>query len=124
MVFVFDTRTGNTRNFLKDLNVPAVKLDKDLLIDEPFVLVTYTTSISGKGNGVPPETTLKFLEKNHKNLMGVAASGDRNWGIDNFAKCADIISDLYKVKVLLKFEKRGTKKDRETFLERVARLND
>jgi protein involved in ribonucleotide reduction len=130
MLVVYDSRTGTVRNFLKDCGIleTSVQITDDLVVDEPFVLVTYTTTLRIDGvkiNGVPPEKVTNFLERNGHNLVGVAASGDKNWGRTVFARSADIICEKYKhAKNMLKFQKRGTKKDRELFLEGVESFNE
>lgn len=113
MLIVYDSKTGNVKRFVGKLNMPAVPLDSDLTIDEPFVLVTYTT-----GFGQAPEKTLAFLKRNHRAMVGVSASGNRNWG-EGFARSADRISDLYNVPILSKFELAGTTNDVERFMRGV-----
>lgn len=127
MLIVYDTRTNNVKNFLKDCNLleQSVKLTDSLEINQPFILVLYTTTrrIDGvKLNGVPSIKVERFLSKYGHLLKGVAASGEKNWGIDNFAKSADYVCHLYPhAELILKFEKRGTKTDREKFLEKVGK---
>ncbi|GLI08536.1 MULTISPECIES: class Ib ribonucleoside-diphosphate reductase assembly flavoprotein NrdI [Paenibacillus] len=114
MLIAYDSRTGNVRRFIGKLNMPSVQIEENMQMDEPFVLVTYTT-----GFGQVPEKTAAFLERNHSRLLGVASSGNRNWG-DGFAKSADRISSMYGVPVLSKFELAGTKRDVETFRSEVG----
>ncbi|MEK3722651.1 class Ib ribonucleoside-diphosphate reductase assembly flavoprotein NrdI [Paenibacillus sp. FSL H8-0034] len=115
MLIAYDTKTGNVRRFVKKLNMPAIQIeDKMEDLNESFVLVTYTT-----GFGQVPEKVSSFLKKNHSHLMGVSASGNRNWG-EGFARSADHISALYGVPVLGKFELSGTSKDVERFIQEVS----
>lgn len=86
------------------------------MVDEPFVLVTFTT-----GFGLIPETTNLFLELNGNFLTGVASSGNRNW--KSFAKAADTISEIYGVPVIHRFELSGTNRDVEIFLEGLRQIN-
>lgn len=116
MLIVYDSKTGKVEQFVKKLRLQAIKIHDDLIVKEPFVLVTYTI-----GFGEVPETTQKFLERNFRYLKGVASSGNRIWGV-NFAKSADIIATQYNVPIICKFELAGTKKDIETFLQEVERL--
>jgi protein involved in ribonucleotide reduction len=113
MLIAYDSKTGNVRRFIDKLKMPAVQIDEAMKMDEPFVLVTYTT-----GFGQIPQKVASFLERNHPRMIGVAASGNRNWG-DGFAKSADTISELYDVPVLTKFELSGTKNDVERFVQGV-----
>jgi protein involved in ribonucleotide reduction len=52
-------------------------------------------------------------------MIGVSASGNRNWG-DRFGASADLIARLYNVPVLSKFELSGTSKDIEIFKREVS----
>ncbi|MBP1994841.1 class Ib ribonucleoside-diphosphate reductase assembly flavoprotein NrdI [Paenibacillus eucommiae] len=114
MLVAFDSKTGNVRRFIEKLNLKAIQIEDKMTIEEPFVLVTYTT-----GFGQIPEKVASFLELNHERLKGVSASGNKNWG-DGFAKSADTISGLYGVPVLSKFELSGTKQDVERFVQGVS----
>ncbi|WP_150271350.1 class Ib ribonucleoside-diphosphate reductase assembly flavoprotein NrdI [Paenibacillus tepidiphilus] len=116
MLIVYDSKTGNVKRFISKLNLPAVQIEEQMTIDEPYVLVTYTT-----GFGEIPERVSSFLQDNAKHLLGVSASGNRNWG-ERFALSADIIADLYQVPVISKFELSGTKTDVERFEREVSRV--
>ncbi|QNK54402.1 class Ib ribonucleoside-diphosphate reductase assembly flavoprotein NrdI [Paenibacillus sp. PAMC21692] len=116
MLVVYDSKTGNVKRFINKLNMRSVQIDENTEINEPFVLVTYTT-----GFGQVPEKVNTFLRNNHGLLRGVSASGNRNWG-SGFAKSADTISTLYDVPVILKFELSGTNRDMQYFVERVRAI--
>lgn len=116
LLIAYDSKTGNVKRFINKLEMKAVQIEEDMILNEPFVLITYTT-----GFGSVPQKVLKFLEKNHHNLVAVAASGNRNWG-QNFCKSADTISASYKVPVVLKFELSGTQQDIKNFKERVMSI--
>jgi protein involved in ribonucleotide reduction len=116
VLIVYDSRTGNVRRFIHKLNMRAIQITEDLIVEEPFVLVTYTT-----GFGNVPDKVLHFLKNNHPYLAGVSASGNRNWG-SNFAKAADIISNMYGVPLISKFELSGTKSDVEFFIKEVNEI--
>lgn len=113
MLIVYDSKTGNVKRFVGKLNMPAIPIESEMNIEEPFVLVTYTT-----GFGQAPEKTLSFLKRNHRRLMGVSASGNRNWG-EGFARSADRIAELYNVPIINKFELAGTTGDVERFIREV-----
>lgn len=114
MLIVFASRTGNVRRFMNKTGFEAVQLTKDLIVNEPFLLVTYTDKM-----GAVPGEVASFLENNSQYLRGVAASGNRNWG-KLFANSADIISALYSVPIILKFEMAGTKIEVDLFVKEVA----
>jgi protein involved in ribonucleotide reduction len=111
MLIVYDSRTGNVRRFVDKLPFRSVRIEDHLRVDEPFVLVTYTT-----GFGDVPDKVLRFLDANGSRMKGVAASGNRNWGA-LFARSADTIARSYGVPVLAKFELSGTAQDVRTFVE-------
>lgn len=114
MLIVYDSLTGNVERFAKKLEeFNKIKIHKDLIINDPYILITYTTGI-----GSVPKTTADFLLNNHQFLKGVAVSGNRNWG-NSFTKAADIISQEYKVPILLRFELSGTQSDLNKFIQEV-----
>lgn len=121
MLLVYRSMTGNVKRFVQsvianDDRMKASPISSELIVNEPFILVTSTT-----GFGKPPSEVLSFLVKNAFFLKGVAASGNRNWG-DHFAKSADEIARRYSVPVLLKFELAGQKADVESFLQKAREL--
>lgn len=116
MLIVYDSRTGNVRRFVAGLGRRALPVAEAGELQEPFVLVTYTT-----GFGQVPDASMRFLQRNSRWLAGVAASGNRNWG-DGFAKSADRIAAMYRVPVLARFELSGTGKEAAQFLEELDRL--
>lgn len=114
MLVAYDSRTGNVKKFVDKLGMNAVQIDERLQLEEPFVLVTYTT-----GFGQIPDKVSAFLQKNHRWLRGVSASGNRNWG-PAFAKSADLVSNQYGVPVVCKFELSGMSRDVELFRQGVS----
>ena len=118
MMVVYASRTGNVNRFVDKLELGLARARVEELheVDEPYILITYTT-----GFGQVPEPVEDFLQKNHGRLKGIAASGNRNWGV-NFARSADLISARYQVPVLAKFELSGTSRDVEQFRMGVNRL--
>jgi protein involved in ribonucleotide reduction len=116
LYIVYDSKTGNVKRFVNKLEHQCVQLDDSLVLDEPYVLITYTT-----GFGQVPTKVSHFLERNHTHLRGVAASGNKNWG-QSYGKSADVISDLYNVPVLCKFEMSGTQSDIHIFQEKVKQI--
>lgn len=117
MLIVYASKTGNVKRFIAKTGLDAVHVKDCPVVDEPFVLVTYTT-----GFGLVPAEVSSFLSNNHKYLVAVAASGNVNWGDDMYAKSADTISLLYGVPVLMKFELSGTSDDVDLFIQEVSRV--
>ncbi|ETT58950.1 class Ib ribonucleoside-diphosphate reductase assembly flavoprotein NrdI [Paenibacillus sp. FSL R7-0204] len=116
MLIAYDSKTGNVRRFINKLKLPAVQIEEHMTIDEPYVLVTYTT-----GFGQIPEKVSTFLERNHSRLKGIAASGNKNWG-ELYAHSADLIAQRYNVPVVGKFELSGTFGDVQRIKQEVDRV--
>ncbi|MGN5650855.1 class Ib ribonucleoside-diphosphate reductase assembly flavoprotein NrdI [Bacillus sp. Brlt_9] len=119
MLIVYASKTGKVRSFVNKLGMRAVEIKDEVILTEPFVLITYTI-----GFGQVPDEVQNFLEDNHIYLRGVISSGNRNWG-NNFGKAADIISQKYRladgsnIPLLHKFEMAGTNKDIEIVRNRI-----
>lgn len=113
---MYDSFTGNVERFVKKLNVKAIKVTSNLTLSRPSILITYTT-----GFGEVPKSTIVFLDKNKNYIIGIAVSGNRNWG-NNFARAADIISEKYNIPIIHKFELSGTPEDVQTFLQEAQRI--
>lgn len=125
MLIVYYSMTGNCRRFIKSSGIAedfeTIELKKDTIdeeIDEPFLLVTPTINF-----GEVPPMVQRFLQKHHSNLIGVAASGNRNWG-GNYAKAGDKISEDYHVPLVMKFELHGNDHSRQEFKEKVGALHE
>ncbi|EPC8411028.1 class Ib ribonucleoside-diphosphate reductase assembly flavoprotein NrdI [Bacillus thuringiensis] len=111
ITIAYASLTNNVKSFVERLKeelpeAKAVKIDKETVINEKFVLITYTT-----GFGQVPKEVVSMLKNNRENIVAVAGSGNRNWGSDNFCRATDIISQQYNVPLLHKFEVRGLKSD-------------
>ncbi|PFF51954.1 MULTISPECIES: class Ib ribonucleoside-diphosphate reductase assembly flavoprotein NrdI [Bacillus cereus group] len=109
MLIVYASKTGNVKRFVGKTGLETVQISEELMVNEKCVLITYTT-----GFGAVPEEVSAFMKKNSKNVVGVVASGNRNWG-DMFGASADKISKQYGMPVLMKFEMSGTNNDVELF---------
>lgn len=109
--------TGNVRRFIAKTGLPAEEIKPGIIANERFVLVTYTI-----GLGEVPAVVADFLKENSEMLVGVAVSGNRNWG-DFFGRAGDIIAKEYGVPLLLKFELAGTQDDVNKFKEKVIQCD-
>ncbi|MET1248236.1 class Ib ribonucleoside-diphosphate reductase assembly flavoprotein NrdI [Sporolactobacillus sp. STCC-11] len=116
MLILYETMTGNVKRFLAKTGLVHEPISSSDRVHEPYVLVTNTI-----GFGDAPEQVKNFLKKNGQYLVAVAASGNRNWG-QNFAHAADVVSQMFHVPVLYKFELGGTAEDVVEFRERVKAL--
>ncbi|HFK1543481.1 TPA: class Ib ribonucleoside-diphosphate reductase assembly flavoprotein NrdI [Bacillus cereus] len=121
ITIAYASLTNNVKSFVEKLQeelpeVKVIKIDKDTVIDEKFVLITYTT-----GFGQVPKEVVSMLKKNSENIVAVAGSGNRNWGADNFCRATDIISQKYNVPLLHKFEVRGLKSDVDIVVSKIKK---
>ncbi|PPB12975.1 class Ib ribonucleoside-diphosphate reductase assembly flavoprotein NrdI [Brevibacillus laterosporus] len=115
-LIIYDSLTGNVDRFASRLEYKKMKVSPELEVNQPYFLVTYTT-----GFGEVPKSTQVFLQRNFNNLLGVASSGNKNWG-RLFGKSADIISSQYNVPIMCKFELSGTRNDIERFTQEVNKI--
>ncbi|TCZ80109.1 class Ib ribonucleoside-diphosphate reductase assembly flavoprotein NrdI [Paenibacillus albiflavus] len=116
MLIVYDSKTGNVKRFIQKLDMKCVQITPDLEIDEPYVLVTYTT-----GFGQAPQATQNFLATQGHLLQAVVSSGNMNWGT-RYGLAADHIARQYEVPILMKFELSGTNKDVMKFKQEVSQI--
>ncbi|WP_442604212.1 class Ib ribonucleoside-diphosphate reductase assembly flavoprotein NrdI [Paenibacillus sp. KN14-4R] len=116
MLIAYDSKTGNVKRFVNKLDIESVQVSPELDIEEPFILVTYTT-----GFGQAPKSTMDFLAAKGHLLRGVATSGNMNWG-SRYGLAADHISEKFDVPLLMKFELSGTNKDVERFKWEVNQI--
>lgn len=116
LLVIFDSLTGNVQRFINKLSMRNAKISTDLIVSEPFVLITYTT-----GFGEIPESVKKFLILNHTHLKGVIGSGNKNWG-SFYCGSAETISKQYDVPLLHKFELSGSQKDVEKIKQEVLNI--
>ncbi|BDU63346.1 protein NrdI (plasmid) [Candidatus Borrelia fainii] len=115
ILVVYASKTGNVSRFIAKTGLKDIfhVVTGDEIVNRPYVLLTYTFAF-GK---VPPEVE-KFLKHNFKLMVGVAGSGNRNWG-DSFCNAVNLIKNEYNVCEILKFELSGTSHDVENFVERI-----
>ena len=118
MLIVYASKTGNVERFVRKLPVTHhLKLcSGDERINQPCVLLTYTTGLGG----VPLEVA-HFAAAHASLIRGVAASGNRNWGSD-YARAAHCLHEQYGFPVLHTFELSGLKRDISAFMERLDAL--
>ncbi|MDP4448278.1 class Ib ribonucleoside-diphosphate reductase assembly flavoprotein NrdI [Staphylococcus hyicus] len=106
MIIAYYSFSGKTEKFINKLSgFNIININKNTIIDNPYILVTPTYNI-----GEVPEEVNLFLQNNHKNMIAVMSAGNRNWG-SNFAVSADKISNKYNVDLIGKFEMYGTQND-------------
>lgn len=105
---------GQVYSMSKKLNYPLHQV-KEYIFDkqkkENFLpkecLFLITKSVNF---GEIPSDTKLFLDKYSSSVIGVAVSGNKNWG-KNFGKAGDLISNAFNIKLVLKFEGSGFDED-------------
>lgn len=118
MLVLYASRTGNVKRFVDKLGMNSKAIgDIDDVVNEPFVLITYTDKF-----GEVPSEVSNFLERHHENMVAVSASGNMNWGVHLYGQSADKISQKYGVPIISKFEMSGGKGDVEKFKKEVLNL--
>jgi protein involved in ribonucleotide reduction len=106
MVIVYDSLTGQGKKFALKLGYEAIKISEYKTSDDRVVfLVTRSFNF-----GEVPKTTLTFLESFHDRVIGIAVSGNRNWGT-NFGKAGEVIEKRYAIPLVIKFEMGGMEND-------------
>lgn len=118
MIVAYASMTGNVKRFIRNLDFDTVQVTNELIIEEPFVLITYTT-----GKGQVPKEVVDFLNKalNKENLVAVVGSGNRNWG-KSFCGGAVTVSKMYKVPLLHTFELSGYDSDIAVVTTKIKEL--
>lgn len=107
-MIAFASRTGNIRYVVGQLGLPNAEIQANSKLNEPFIIFTYTDKL-----GAVPEKTMQFLKNNYSLCRGVIASGNINFGTENFAAAADKISAKYNIPILHKIDLRGAPEDYE-----------
>ena len=105
-MIAYASRTGNVEYIINKLSLPSIKIEKGLIVKQPYFIFTYTD-----GLGEIPSEVSEFLLNNHSYCKGVIASGNTNFGVNNFCGSADKISRKYRVPIINKIELRGFDKD-------------
>ncbi|MCI1019527.1 class Ib ribonucleoside-diphosphate reductase assembly flavoprotein NrdI [Microbacterium sp. C5A9] len=116
----FSSASGNTARFVEKLGlrarrIPLLRQEEELVVDEPFVLITPTYG-GGEGRGVEkgavPKQVVRFLndERNRRHIRGVISAGNTNFG-ESFCLAGDIISRKCHVPHLYRLEIFGTQDD-------------
>lgn len=116
LLVYYSSTSLNTHRFvmktgLRALRIPVSPKDAMPEIDEPFVLICPTYA-GENGEGAVPKQVIRFLndESTRKQMRGVIASGNRNFG-QYYGYAGKIIASKCNVPLLYKFELMGTPKD-------------
>lgn len=122
MKIVYFSMTNNIKRFIDKIGIEAHDGNKLENINEPYILVTYTT-----GFGEVPIEVVKFLNKkiNRDNLKYLVGSGNKNWG-EMYCNALNILHEKLNAEILMTFELAGNKFDVELFLKKyneIKKLN-
>lgn len=122
LLVYFSSGSKNTHRFVGKLNMPSMRIplspqEPQPVVDRPYILVCPTYA-GDDGQGAVPRPVINFLKikTNAENIIGVIASGNRNFG-KYFAYAGNVISAKMQVPCLYKFELMGTQED-------VKKVND
>lgn len=107
-MIVYASRTGNVRYIVSKLQAESLELKENLIVDEPYLLLTYTDRL-----GEVPAKVAKFLQSNSQLCKGVVASGNSNFGHGFFGAAGDKIAKAYQIPLVRKLELRGFQVDYE-----------
>ncbi|CCV63753.1 Protein involved in ribonucleotide reduction [Alteracholeplasma palmae J233] len=107
MIIVYDSLTGQSKRFASHLGFQSISI-KDYKESNDMVFLL-TRSINF---GDIPKTTVEFLDKYSNKVIGVAVSGNRNWG-ENYGKAGEKIEANYHLPLVLKYEGSGFLEDRQ-----------
>lgn len=109
MVVVYDSMTGSTKKAAEKLGYKTIDIKHYTEFDDSVVFLM-TRSF---GFGEIPKTTQNFLSVYASRVIGVAVSGNKNWGA-NFGKAGVTIEKTYNIPLVIKFEGIGFPSDIQT----------
>lgn len=116
-MIIYASRTGNNKFIVSKLNLPSQEISEVEFVNQPFIIFTYTD-----GLGQVPRIIEDFLSLNYMYCKGVIASGNSNFGINNFCGSADKISQKYNVPIIRKIELRGFQQDYDYIIQEYNKL--
>lgn len=111
MLVAYASKTGNVKSFVSklgqqcDITTHHIKQENIEKMNEPFILITYTTGI-----GKIPEEVSEFLSHNAHLMIGVVGSGNMNWG-SMYCMASVNVATKYDVPLIHRFEMRGMPND-------------
>ncbi len=105
MLIVVDSLTGQGQRFAKKVGHPYVDIQDYVESNEDVLLLTRSFNF-----GEVTNEAKAFLKDHHKKVVGVAVSGNKNWGT-NFGAAGIKISRKLGVDLVLKYEGSGFEDD-------------
>jgi protein involved in ribonucleotide reduction len=127
-IVYFSNVSGNTKKFVKKLDLPSLRIplrweeDEPLLVSSNYVLFIPTYG-GGNDSHTVPKQVVKFLNiKQNRDLMvGVVGFGNTNFG-EHYCKAAEIVAAKIGVPLLYRVEIFGTPDDVNQVTERLHLL--
>lgn len=116
-MIAYASRTGNVKYVVDKLKLPSVNIKDVEVVEYPFILFTYTD-----GLGLIPPLVEEFLLVNHSKCVGIIASGNKNFGNNNFCGSADKINYKYGIPIIRKLDLRGQPSDYDYIIEEYNKL--
>lgn len=127
-VVYFSSASENTRRFIDKLGlsaerIPLLRIEPDLIVEEPYVLITPTYG-GGDLRKAVPKQVIKFLNNPHNRslIRGVISSGNTNFGAA-YCYAGTTISAKCGVPELYRFELLGTARDVDNVRHAVETLS-
>lgn len=105
MIVVFDSLTGQGKRFAHKLGYECIDINSYTHTDDEICLITRSW-----GFGKVTNETYNFLKEHHKQVIGVAVTGNKNWGA-NYGAAGHKINDEFAIPLILKFEASGLDED-------------
>lgn len=121
MMIAYDSLTGMGKKVAQKLGYPSFDVNNFPETKEPIFLLTRSHNFGE----ITPQTTL-FLQTYAKQVVGVAVSGNRNWG-ENFGAAGDKIESQYHIPLVRKYEASGFPEDIlaiKQFLEKMEQAKE
>ena len=105
MLVVVDSLTGQGQRFAKKLGLPYVDVKEYTDNGQEILFLTRSYNF-----GEVTEEAKNFLKDHHTKVVGVAVSGNKNWGT-NYGAAGVKISRKYDIELVCKYEGSGFQKD-------------
>jgi ribonucleoside-diphosphate reductase protein NrdI len=122
LVIVYDSLTGMSKRVAQKLGYEYFDINSytPQTVGEKVFLLTRSFNF-----GEIPHPTLNFLQQYANSVVGVAVTGNKNWG-ENFGAAGDKINALYNIPLVRKYEGLGFPEDIEfmkTWLNNYTKQN-
>lgn len=106
MIVVYDSLTGMGKRFALSISKDAIDINDIDILQEECILITRSF-----GFGNISEETKVFLDSNKDMVLGVAVTGNKNWG-SLYGNAAKLINQEYNIPIIHVFEGSGFPSDK------------